>query len=297
MAKKKKGKGKKSKSAVLKLNFKGIETASLVPEASYPITPVEIEKDESQEGNDYLAWEFIITEGKFKGQKLYHNTSLLPQALWNLKGTLEAFGIEVPDGVMNLDLGAICDPENVAGCEVYHDTFDGKKRAKIGDIFPVEALDDDEESDDDDEDDEDEDDSEDDDSEDDDEVTKEDIEGMSADELAEFVEENEVDVKLKKIKSLKKKRAAVIEALFEDEEDDDDDEEDDDDDEDESEDDDSEDDDEDNPSKEDLNIMTKDELAEIIEEYELTGVKKKDPVGKLRKSVIKAMKKAGSLSD
>lgn len=47
---------------------------------------------------------------------------------------------------------------------------------------------------------------------DDDEVTEETINEMSAEELDEFVEENDLDVDLDKIKTIRKKRAAVVEA-------------------------------------------------------------------------------------
>jgi hypothetical protein len=43
-------------------------------------------------GAQYIKWELTVTEGEFEGRKLFLNTSLLPQALFGLKGLLAATG-------------------------------------------------------------------------------------------------------------------------------------------------------------------------------------------------------------
>ena len=49
-------------------------------------------------GGKYVAWTFSILEGDVAGRKLFFNTSLKEQALWNLKGLLEALNCPMDEG-------------------------------------------------------------------------------------------------------------------------------------------------------------------------------------------------------
>lgn len=127
---------KSRKNNVISVDFTGVEVGGVtVPEDKYEVEVVKVTKEESEAGNDYLKWEFTITEGKYKGKKLWHNTSLQQQSLWALRGVLESLGIEIPDETMDLDLSDL--EGRTIGVEVYHDKFKGKAQAKIADLFEV----------------------------------------------------------------------------------------------------------------------------------------------------------------
>lgn len=126
----------KKKSSNPRVNFEGVETISVVPEGEYITRVGAVKMDESQAGNDYLAWELIITGGKNKGKKLFHNTSLAEQSLWATKKFLENLGVEVEDGEMELELSEYVDME--IGVVVEHETYKGRARSRVVDTFPAE---------------------------------------------------------------------------------------------------------------------------------------------------------------
>jgi hypothetical protein len=276
---------KDKKAKGIKVDFTGVTSRTLVPEGDYVAKPIAAEKTKAQSsGKPTIAWEFEICKGKMSGQKLFYNTSLQPQALFNLRGLLDAMGVDVPDGSMTIDLASILEEAPEVGVSVFHDTYDGSKRSKMDDVFPADSV---EEGDDDGDDDSDDDSDDDDDSG--NEIDAEAVEEMDAEELAELVEENDLEVDLDSIKSLKKKRKAVIEAIASGDDDDDDGDDD-------SDDDDSDDDDEEETeyAKSDIEDMDEEELDELAEAEEIE-LKKKDKkkVKDYRKNLIKALKKKG----
>ena len=123
-------KTKTKRGNVLKVDMTGVEAGGvLIPQGNYSVEVEDVEVKNGQTGKPNLSWKFTIMEGKFKGSKLFYNTSLQPQALFNLKRVLLCLGVEVPDSTMNLDLseviGLSCD------VEVGHEDYDGKLRARI----------------------------------------------------------------------------------------------------------------------------------------------------------------------
>lgn len=48
---------------------------------------------ESPEGGAYIRWITKVTEGEYEGKLLSWNSSLLENALWNLKSMLEVVGL------------------------------------------------------------------------------------------------------------------------------------------------------------------------------------------------------------
>lgn len=128
----------KSKTSV-KVDFTGVEANGKVAEGRHLLTVdgvPEIKKSES--GNDYINVKFKATGGS-----LWHTCSLQPQALFNLRNTMESLGLEVEESVMDIDLsewdGLTC------GGEVEHESYGGKKRARIVDLFPEAELEESEE--------------------------------------------------------------------------------------------------------------------------------------------------------
>ena len=194
---------KKTNKKGIKLNFDGVETGyKAVPEGTYEVRVKEIEAGTSQANAPKLDFKFEIISGKNKGSLLFYTCSLQPQALFKLKVVLEALGYEIPEGNFNLDIDELIDLE--CSVEVAHETYEGKKRARIVEFITSDDSDDDDEDDSDDEEDTDDED-EDDDEEEDDEEDDEDDEDED--------EEDEVDydsLSLKELKALAKEKGIKV---------------------------------------------------------------------------------------
>lgn len=245
MARMKDRKTKAKRTSLTIPGMKGVEgKRPLAPEGEHLVKVVNVEQREGQNA-PYFAWEFEIASGKYAGAKVWNNTSLAPQALWNLRGTLEALGIDIPDDDTDIDLDDLVGKECIV--VIQHEDYDGKKQARVQDILPAEgAGDDDGEDGDEDEapkskskkpvpaDDEDEAPkarrsrraARDDDDEEDEAptkkkskkksgVTKEEVMDMSQDELGDLIKEHELETDLEDYATLRKMKAAVVEALEE----------------------------------------------------------------------------------
>lgn len=136
-SKKSSKKGKKSKkSRSISVDMEGVESGGRVADGDYKLTVEEIEiKEGVDSGNEYLNFIFEV-EG---GGKVYHICSLQPQALFNLRSTLEALEVEVPDSVMDIDL------DDLEGLEcagtIANEVYQGKKNPKIVELFTLDELD------------------------------------------------------------------------------------------------------------------------------------------------------------
>lgn len=235
---------------VVNLNMKDVSVGGVIPEGEYIVTVDEVSVEESQQGNQYLKWVFKVIDGPQKNSKIYHNTSLLPQSLFNLKNLLIALGVPVPDKAFQLNLDE-CEGCN-CGVTVTHETYDGKKRSRVTDVFPLDAADM---------------------GSDEDEGEEVDLEEMSLEELIEFADENDIKLTAKQKKRKSAALAAIQDALGDDEEE----EEEAEDEDTESEDEDEADDEEEDEEEVDLEDMDLDQLVEFAEENEikLTAKQKK----------------------
>lgn len=148
---------KSKKSSGVSVDFTGVDAGGRsLPDGQYASSVEGIPelKTSAESGNQYISWTFKVSEGKYKGRKVWHNTSLQPQALFNLRNLLEAMGIEVDEGEMDLELP---DFEGVdVGLIVVNEKYEGKDRPRVTEFIPVEDVDGDGEGGDDDDDDDDE---------------------------------------------------------------------------------------------------------------------------------------------
>ena len=210
---------KKTNKKGIKLNFDGVETGyKAVPEGTYEVRVKEVEAGTSQANAPKLDFKFEIISGKNKGSLLFYTCSLQPQALFKLKVVLEALGYEIPEGNFNLDIDELIDLE--CSVEVAHETYEGKKRARIVEFITSDDSDDDDEDDSDDEEDEDSEDEDSDDEEDEDDSDDEDEDEDEDDDEEEDDEddededeEDEVDydsLSLKELKALAKEKGIKV---------------------------------------------------------------------------------------
>ena len=247
-----KAKTSKKKSTVT-VDFTGVESRQTLKGKFHAVIDGVTQETGDSSGEDYLKIMFAIDQGKYKGQHVHHNCSLQPKALWNLRRVLDTAGYEVADGSTDIDLEELAGGDY--GCYIQVEPND----RGYNEITAFYAGDDDE----------------DDEAEDDDDdgeaeagVEEDEVMAMSADELEELIEDEDLDVDLDEFKTIKKKRAAVWQA-YENKDDDDSD-------------------DEDKPTAEEINEMNAKELEELVEEHDL-DVKLDGTLRKKRRAVIKAL--------
>lgn len=190
--------GKKSGSLVV--DFSKIDRSSRrvwVPDGEYLVEVESVKEEIGQEsGKPYLIWTLKIVEPKeYAGKRLRHTTSLQEHALWNLASTLEALGWEVPEGELNL--APLSQFKGLRmGVATETDTYQGKKRSEIADVFPEDELyelDDEEDEDDEEEEEPEDDEEEDDEEEEEDEEEDEDDEDDEDDEEEDEEDDEEED--------------------------------------------------------------------------------------------------------
>lgn len=130
----------KKGSTSVKVNFDDVESSDFsIPNGSYVLTVTGVEKKKSeQSGNEYLAWEFKIAEGKHKGKKVWDNTSLQPQALWRLRGLLEAMQVDISEGEFELELDEF-DGETL-GVVIENEKYNGKDKPRIVSFMLVDDV-------------------------------------------------------------------------------------------------------------------------------------------------------------
>ena len=124
---------------VLNVDFTGVESgAGYLPAGSYK---ARVKSIEVKSGNkaDYLNWCFVSIEPGSEGGVGYLMTSLVDDALWKLKGVLEALGAEIPQSKLKLDTDKFIG--RVGTIHVVDDPYtgsDGVTRSsyKIQDVFP-----------------------------------------------------------------------------------------------------------------------------------------------------------------
>ena len=117
-------------SSSVNVDLSGVETSRrAIPEGTYSLVVNQVEQKTSREGNPMIAFEFEVSEGPHKGAKLFENCSLQPQALFKLKSVLMALGMEIPNKAFDLNLKDLIGLE--CEVEVGHETYEGKKRARI----------------------------------------------------------------------------------------------------------------------------------------------------------------------
>ncbi len=274
---------KSKKSKTIKVNMEGVEARVTIPEDDYAVKPVGATLEDGDKAQ-YIAWELEITEGEYEGKKLYTNTSLSENALWRLRTMLEAMGVEVPDGVMEIDLEEILKDEPEFGVTVAHEDYEGRPRAQVVECFPAKDAEEEKGSKKGGKDKEEEKSSKKDkkggkDKEEEEKPDEDAINEMDEDELEEVVDNFDLDVDLDDHKKLKDKRKAVIKAL-----------------EDAGDEDDKDEDDKKSYDEDSINEMGTKELQKIVDEADL-GIELDGSTKSKRRAVIKALKKKGLLDD
>lgn len=121
---------KSGKRRIVTVDMEGVESGGqIVDDGVYTAVIHEVEEKESSSGNPMLVIKWKITSKKSKGALLWDNVSLTPQALWRLKGLLEALGEDVPDSSLDLDIDDLSGKE--CRVEIANEKYEGKDRPRI----------------------------------------------------------------------------------------------------------------------------------------------------------------------
>lgn len=131
-----------------KIDFSKVEDGN-IPEGVYPAVVASAEVAQARDGENYnVVWRYEITDGAYAGRSLRMWSSLKPTALWSLKATLKALGIDA-SGELNIEVsddGTVLSPELVGlpcAVSVIETVDDNKiKRSNIGMVLPITDLDD-----------------------------------------------------------------------------------------------------------------------------------------------------------
>jgi len=132
----------------MRVNFTDVESTTFeaIPKGTYKakITDGEIREsgpNAKNPGAQYINWEFTIQEGEYTSRKQWLNTSLLPQALFSLKGLLEATGRFTQD---QLDGDLDFEIEDVLGSDVVivvnTREYEGEMRNDVKRVKPAGAA-------------------------------------------------------------------------------------------------------------------------------------------------------------
>lgn len=122
------------------VDFTGVSSRNkVVKAANYRAQVEKVTKGISKPGNPKLDWIFVVSAGSEKGHRFQpYVTSLQTQALWNLRGVLEALGVEVPDGSLQIVYRELYGLE--LGLTIEHETYQKRIKERIVDLFPLEEL-------------------------------------------------------------------------------------------------------------------------------------------------------------
>ena len=138
---------KKAAKGTVKVNFKGVESRRTPPEGDYPCVVLEAESEASSAGNDQIKFVGEISKGEYKGVKVYLYCPLAENSLWKLHAFLTALGVDVPEDDLDIDLSELVGEEFMG--IITHETYNGKKRAKLTDFDTIDNYSGDAEDDDD----------------------------------------------------------------------------------------------------------------------------------------------------
>lgn len=114
-----------------KVDFSGVEVFNKAPEGTHVVKVASVEEVTFQGGNEGFKVAFEITKGAGKGARVYENFPLVDTALWKLKSLLVSIGMKA-DGRVTLDTDKLIG--KTLEIDVYHEEYEGKTRAKVGEM-------------------------------------------------------------------------------------------------------------------------------------------------------------------
>lgn len=116
----------------IRVDLTNVETYTKVDEGQHFAKIKSI--DEKNEGTPMLVGVFEVQKGASKGGRVYENFPLQDNALWKLKGMLQAVGVKA-EGKIRLDLDKLIGKDCII--ETTIEEYNGKERARINAFYPI----------------------------------------------------------------------------------------------------------------------------------------------------------------
>lgn len=130
----------------VRVDFTGVESFNRLSEGQHVVKIASAEVKQSQGGNDMIVVAFEATKGQDKGARAYENYPLAENALWKLKGMLQAIGLKC-DGKVQIDLDKLVG--KVCIITTSDEEYEGKTRARVQECKKLAATAEDDEDEDD----------------------------------------------------------------------------------------------------------------------------------------------------
>lgn len=126
---------KKSKGHIVHVDFTGVSASGALPEDNYEVKVEDVTQEEGPKA-PYLNFELKVSSGKYKGKKVWHICTLSPDGLFNLRGVLEALGVETPESAMDIDIREL--KGLTMGISTEIEVYKKKPRTRVVDVFSLE---------------------------------------------------------------------------------------------------------------------------------------------------------------
>lgn len=107
----------------------------LIPIGAHPCFLFDVDVKQTKKGDDMYVLVLKIASGEHKGRQLFYNLPVMPQTMWKIKETLEAFGMEIPKSSMAIDFDELLGLRCVA--VVGHREWQGKDREDVQSLQPA----------------------------------------------------------------------------------------------------------------------------------------------------------------
>ena len=120
----------------IKVDMSNVEEFVKAAEGQHKAKIEKVEEKTSSSGSDMLVVQFRVTSGVSKGALVYNNYVLTDKALWRFSALLKALGMK-NKGKLAVDLDMLEGKSCVI--EVAHEEYNGSMKARINDVYPVEA--------------------------------------------------------------------------------------------------------------------------------------------------------------
>lgn len=109
----------------------------ILPKGKYVVYLFDVDLKKTQKKDDMYVLILKVAEGEYKGRQLFFNLPVMPQTMWKIKETLEAFGVEVPKSVLSIDFDELLGKKVVANVD--HREYQGKDREDVTGLQPYEG--------------------------------------------------------------------------------------------------------------------------------------------------------------
>jgi len=119
-------------------DFTSVEEGfELLPKGDYVINLFDVDLKKTKAKDDMYVLVLKIAEGEHKGRQLFFNLPVMQQTMWKIKETLEAFGMKVPKGAMDIDFDEMLGKKATAIID--HQEYQGKDREDVIGLKPYEG--------------------------------------------------------------------------------------------------------------------------------------------------------------